>query len=183
MILLNLNTISTHFPLDRGSAPHSQPPYISPEIPVTTIILVCTDITGEAGTEKEISHSFGEPCRTQWTPPLQPAQSPVPAPWPASPWRQTLGSSTSWICQQASTAMYAAPLCSIGKVCTACAATAHPALPVSSPHIAPDLVNSYCTEKAALGLQAKFLSVLAFLIPMARGNFTFLGHLSVSLMN
>lgn len=54
---------------------------------------------------------------------------------------------------------------------------------LSSPHTAPDLVTSYHTEKAEFGLQAKFFMILAFLILMARGNFGFLGHLSISLMN
>lgn len=54
---------------------------------------------------------------------------------------------------------------------------------LSSPHAAPDLVTSYHTEKAEFGLQAKLFLILAFLILKARGNFVFLGHLSISLMN
>lgn len=47
----------------------------------------------------------------------------------------------------------------------------------------PDLVTSYCNANAWFALQAKFLWSLAFLIPVARGNIIFLGHLPISLLN
>lgn len=56
MILLNLNIISTHFPLERGSAPHSQSAYISPEIPVTTIFWFAQTLLERQGQRRRTSH-------------------------------------------------------------------------------------------------------------------------------
>lgn len=55
MILLNLNIISTHFPLDKGSASHSQSPYISPEISITAIFRFAQTLLERQGQRKRRS--------------------------------------------------------------------------------------------------------------------------------
>lgn len=81
------------FPVsEKFCTPFSIPLYFSRN-PNHSNILVCTDITGEGGTEKtEISYSFGASFRIQWTWCLQLAPSPrtshlasqtlKPNPWP-----------------------------------------------------------------------------------------------------
>lgn len=66
IILLNLNIISACFPLVKGSAPHSQSPYISPEIPITAVLWFAqTSLERQGQTSR--SFSFGASFRTQWT--------------------------------------------------------------------------------------------------------------------
>lgn len=148
-ILLNLNIISAHFPLVKGSAPHSQSPYTSPEIPTTGIFWFAPISVERQG---QISRSFSlvHPSGHKWT--------------------------------------CTAPLSCIPARCPPCSGVSRLhswafLTLLSCPHTAPDLVTSYHTEKSEFGLQAKFFLILALFIPMARGNFVFLGHLSISLMN
>lgn len=64
MILLNLNIISACFPLVKGSASHSQAPYISPEIPITAVFWFAqTSLERQGQTSR--SFSFGASFRTQ----------------------------------------------------------------------------------------------------------------------
>lgn len=69
---------------ERFYTPFSVPLYFS-RTPNHNNISVFTDITGEAGTENEISYSFGASFRTQWTPSLGLAPSPCISPLASQP--------------------------------------------------------------------------------------------------
>lgn len=130
-ILLNLSIISAHFPLVKGSAPHSQSPYTSPEPPTTAIFWFAPNISGEAEEEKQIFFLW-------YIHPSQNTNECAQLLFPASLWGAQL-------VLPLPTLLWGVQAAQLGIFLTL----------LFSPHTAPDLVTSYHTEKAEFGQQEK----------------------------